>query len=262
MGGIPSKPDPSKHLEIIGAGYSRTGTASMQYALQKLLDGPVLHGATHLLSREDAFSRKWVEILKAREEGDKERELKVMRDVFGGYVACTDSPTLMLLPELLELYPNAKVVLVTRNRTTWYKSFEPVLANASAWFLPYLTAISPGLRWFPTIMQFWKADTDALLARYGRSGDYEHLIEVHNQWVMETVPKDKLLVMSLDEGWEPLCKFLGKPIPGEPFPRTNDAEAADRIAKWVFLKLLLRWIGLFSVIGGGYKLGMQVLKHR
>jgi hypothetical protein len=42
MGGIPSKPgDPSRPLEVIGAGFSRTGTMSMQLALEELLRGPV-----------------------------------------------------------------------------------------------------------------------------------------------------------------------------------------------------------------------------
>ena len=57
MGGTPSVPrDSSQKLKVIGAGYSRTGTVSMQLALEKLLDGPVMHGGTHVLSREDGMS--------------------------------------------------------------------------------------------------------------------------------------------------------------------------------------------------------------
>ena len=50
MGGVPSKPDPSKSLQVIGAGFSRTGTVSMQLALEILLDGPVQHGGTSAVS--------------------------------------------------------------------------------------------------------------------------------------------------------------------------------------------------------------------
>lgn len=54
MGGVPSKPgDAATQLQVIGAGYSRTGTASMQLALEKVLQGPVMHGGTHILWRED-----------------------------------------------------------------------------------------------------------------------------------------------------------------------------------------------------------------
>ena len=50
MGGAHSIPtDPSRTIQVIGAGYSRTGTVSMKLALTKLLDGPVIHGGTQIL---------------------------------------------------------------------------------------------------------------------------------------------------------------------------------------------------------------------
>lgn len=57
MGGVPSVPkDPNRTLQVIGAGYSRTGTSSMALALEKLLDGPVCHGGSQMLGREDSMS--------------------------------------------------------------------------------------------------------------------------------------------------------------------------------------------------------------
>jgi hypothetical protein len=57
MGATPSVPkDSTRTLQIIGAGYSRTGTLSMAFALEKLLDGPVMHGGSQLLGREDGMS--------------------------------------------------------------------------------------------------------------------------------------------------------------------------------------------------------------
>jgi hypothetical protein len=57
MGGIPSVPrDRTRTLKVIGAGYSRTGTLSMAMALERLLDGPVMHGGSQLLGREDGTS--------------------------------------------------------------------------------------------------------------------------------------------------------------------------------------------------------------
>lgn len=54
MGGAYSVPtDPSRTVQVIGAGYSRTGTSSMQIALSKLLNGPVIHGGTQLLEGTD-----------------------------------------------------------------------------------------------------------------------------------------------------------------------------------------------------------------
>jgi hypothetical protein len=39
-------------------------------------------------------------------------------------------------------------------------------------------------------------------------------------------------VIGVGQGWEPLCAFLGVPIPEEPFLRTNDRqEFADRVRR-------------------------------
>ena len=42
--------------------------------------------------------------------------------------------------------------------------------------------------------------------------------------VQATVPADKLLVYQPGDGWEPLCEFLGKPMPDEEYPRVNSTE--------------------------------------
>ena len=41
----------------------------------------------------------------------------------------------------------------------------------------------------------------------------------------QDIPADRLLVMEIGQGWEPLCEFLGVPVPDEPFPRSNDRQA-------------------------------------
>ena len=55
----------------------------------------------------------------------------------------------------------------------------------------------------------------------------------HNLYVKSEVPEEDLLVWNVKEGWEPLCKFLGKPIPEKPFPhdnKTGDMEFIDKYA--------------------------------
>jgi hypothetical protein len=46
----------------------------------------------------------------------------------------------------------------------------------------------------------------------------------HNEAVKSAIPADQLLVFEVKDGWEPLCDFLGKPVPSDPFPRTNSKE--------------------------------------
>ncbi|CAK8690869.1 unnamed protein product [Clavelina lepadiformis] len=43
----------------------------------------------------------------------------------------------------------------------------------------------------------------------------------NNMYCAQRAPKDKLLVYNVKEGWEPLCAFLGKEVPREPFPHRN-----------------------------------------
>jgi Sulfotransferase domain len=61
MGQQPSMPtDLSKEVRVIGAGFSRTGTTSLALALEKLLQGPVCHGGTTLLLREEGMARIFI----------------------------------------------------------------------------------------------------------------------------------------------------------------------------------------------------------
>jgi hypothetical protein len=67
--------------------------------------------------------------------------------------------------------------------------------------------------------------------------------------VIETVPEEKLLVMDIKEGWEPLCKFLGKPIPSEPFPHVNESDAVKVFGQRLLLKFALVWLAILSIVG-------------
>jgi hypothetical protein len=42
--------------------------------------------------------------------------------------------------------------------------------------------------------------------------------------VKAAIPAERLLVHSAKDGWEPLCAFLGVPVPEGDYPRTNSKE--------------------------------------
>jgi hypothetical protein len=67
--------------------------------------------------------------------------------------------------------------------------------------------------------------------------------------VKAMVPKERLLIMNLNEGWEPLCNFLDIPVPNEPLPRSNDAEAAERAAREIVGKVFRIWVGIITTSG-------------
>lgn len=75
------------------------------------------------------------------------------------------------------------------------------------------------------------------------------------------VPKERLLEWYIDDGWEPLCKFLGKPVPPPdvPFPHANAANGGWKSReeqcnkRWVdqaFLNLIMGGLGLILLVCG------------
>jgi len=70
-------------------------------------------------------------------------------------------------------------------------------------------------------------------------------VDFFNKWVSEVqefVPRDRLLVFEVKDGWKPLCDFLGLPQPEEPFPNVNDSESMKR--KYKMMKLVPRMLVL------------------
>ncbi|KAK9779754.1 hypothetical protein SCAR479_03361 [Seiridium cardinale] len=249
MGAAPSIPrDPSRKLEIIDMGYSRTATMSFSMAFETILHGPSMHGGTQMFNRDDAYCKKISLLYKYKREGDRARLMKTLQEVIGGFVGCSDCPMIHFLPELMELYPDAKVVLVTRDPERWWQSFavfgdENVKTEwAKTLFKIFLSPV-PGARWFPATTQGFEEE---LLRTHGVKQQGKDFLEKHNAWVREQVPKDKLLEMDLAGGWQPLCKFLGKPVPDEPFPRANDREARDKFMKHKVLQASIAWIAILS----------------
>ena len=73
------------------------------------------------------------------------------------------------------------------------------------------------VEWFPAHWSVftWQRQNEILIPYLEAMGDR---YEAHNRRVKEVVPEDRLLVWNIKDGWEPLCKFLGKPVPDAPIP--------------------------------------------
>ncbi|CZR53860.1 uncharacterized protein PAC_03742 [Phialocephala subalpina] len=126
MGGVASIPtDPSRKVQVISAGYSRTGTVTMSLALAKLLDGPILHGGTQILVRDDGkvddddnicgkidivpdYCSTWIKAYEARHAGSKETTLKLVRKATAGFVGTADLPPSDFMLEMVEPYPETQ----------------------------------------------------------------------------------------------------------------------------------------------------------
>jgi hypothetical protein len=74
-------------------------------------------------------------------------------------------------------------------------------------------------------------------------------MDEHNQYAKDVTPPTSFYMVELGDGWAPLCKILGKPIPDTPFPRANDTEALKGLTSQIFMEAGSRWAGIISVIG-------------
>jgi hypothetical protein len=200
-------------LDVIGVGWGRTGTLSTKLALERLGLGPC-HHMLEVFGSDPGHVRAWRAVARGEQvEFDR---------LYAGYRAAVDWPTVAFWRQLIDAYPEAKVLLTRRDPDDWYESFEATIRHG-------IPPEHPGE----------DDDTAAMLHEVlvrhsfgGELGGREQLIrryEEHVAEVIATVPDDRLLVWSVTEGWPRLCRFLGVDVPDEPFPRTNDREEFGEI---------------------------------
>lgn len=95
---------------VIGAGIGRTGTNSLKKALEIIYDKPCYHLKEIYLNHHDHI-HKWIEIdKKLNDPNDPKLDRESVYKLLDGYVATVDHPTCAYFKELLEIYPNAKVI--------------------------------------------------------------------------------------------------------------------------------------------------------
>lgn len=148
MGAAASYPvNPNERPQVICIGYQRTGTFSTSLALEELGYGPCSHGGSQLVCREDDFLRKFSHMYDMAEKGSRAELLKAVEAVSKGFLSISDAPYNQFVEELVELYPEAKFVLLTRDQEAWWKSIEPVFQSAQPTWLSWYLLPAPGWRW-------------------------------------------------------------------------------------------------------------------
>lgn len=203
-----SKKQDGMGLKIIGAGFGRTGTQSLQRAIEMLGFGPCHH--MYEVRQSPRLTAIWQAIA---EGGPAEWET-----VFAGYESTVDWPSSAYWQEISAHYPQAKVILTLRDPAQWYDSMLQTIvpsATVGAELDP-----DPNGRAGSALIR--KVALEGIFQ--GRIGDRAFALqrfEDHRKEVTATIPPERLLVMDVREGWAPLCAFLGVPVPDHPFPSGN-----------------------------------------
>ncbi len=194
-------------LRVVGAGLGRTGTNSLQLALQELLGAPCYHmlevfgHPDHIALWHDAVNGKPPE----------------WETIMHGYRAAVDWPVCAFWRELAELNPDAVILLSTR-------------ANASEWWTSADNTIFQAMRGDPGDDNPMMAEHHAMAVdmlekrftpKWRDAAEAQRAYDAHNAAVRRDAPAGRLVEWQPGDGWEPLCRALGVHVPNVPFPHVN-----------------------------------------
>jgi len=253
----------SETMLVIGPGFGRTGTSSFIAAMNRI---GLKSYHMSAVSKTPGHLDLWLEYTQALEEGNPAKKAdEIMHSMStNGFNATSSMPACYLYKDLMERYPNARVVLTVRgdgDGLAWAKSVKSSigLLRKAVERVPF--------RWVPKVQRF-KDLMDWIFAQRGVYFDENlelsdtDLADAYNGWVAEvkaTVPEEKLLVFAAQNGWKPLCDFLSPLnsdieencqeifVSGEPYPRINEKTQVRRL------------IGVLTAVSTAFEYGPYVL---
>lgn len=185
---------------------------STKVALQQLGFGPCLHMIDLMAANQDlvqtfhdAYVGKDVDWSQALSEWE----------------ATVDWPGCTFYKQLMDVFPEAPVILNVRDPESWYKSMNDTIYDGAMKLedMPEMRD-RPATKMIKAVV--WDGDMKGDFPN--KQGSIEIFLR-HNEEVKNYVPADRLLIFDVKQGWEPLCSFLGVPVPAEPFPHANDTES-------------------------------------
>ncbi len=206
-------------MKLIGAGLPRTATTTQMIALE-MLGLPAYH-MRDMMADPTTSIPQW----RAAFEGNGDWDT-----LFAGKESIVDWPGSYHWRELMDVYPDAKVLLSVRSPESWVESMHNTIAQI--WFgdtlMHHLSRAQYHVdplyaSWLDLLKDMW-TKADIMVSSNADPAEMAAGMERWNQDVIDSVPADRLLVWNPKDGWEPLCELLGLDVPSEPMPNVNDTE--------------------------------------
>ena len=187
-------------LKIVGSGLGRTGTKSMQTALNMLGFGPC-HHMVEVFAHPESVPL-WIEAGHGRPDWDK---------IFADYRSMVDYPGAYYWRSLATHFSDAKVLHTVRDPDKWFDSTQATIFAPGS---PVTQDDGPLAAFFQSFTKDFRPHMHdrAYMIDYFRR---------HTEDVKRTIAPERLLVYEVGQGWAPLCKFLGVPVPDAPYPSEN-----------------------------------------
>lgn len=253
-----------KPMRVLVLGMCRTGTTSISTALRKLGYTPhqmreVLINPKELLLWHEAINTT---LLPPQDRPASQRNLppygkSEFDKLLADYDVVMDLPGCVFAEQLIAAYPDAKVILTTRDYAAWERSMKESIWCLCTWRLFALvryfgiTKMAPLTRLMHSVFRVHNGNT------YG-GPQSRKAYERHYDTVRSAVPKEQLLEIDPDEiDWRPLCRFLNKDVPSEPYPKMNEEQAMRKNlnkAWWSMIEYMILSIAmplgvvLFSIV--------------
>ncbi|CAL8576263.1 hypothetical protein XPA_002152 [Xanthoria parietina] len=204
-------------VKVLIMGMPRSGTMSLVAALKQLGYTPYDFIDRFILGHMPL----WTQALRAKFLGQGKPWAKAELDrVVQGFDCVLDVPCPFFTEEFLAAYPDSVVILNKRDPDPWLASMNSTLFHVFSWpSWPLLAKLDPGFAgvWYTHYLLTW----DIFCSNdHGEKCKQKYL--EHYDYVRRVTPKERLLEYEVQEGWEPLCRFLGKEVPAGDFPDVND----------------------------------------
>jgi hypothetical protein len=208
-------------MKLIGAGLPRTATTTQMIALE-MLGLPCYHMRDMMADPETSVPQ-WRKAF----EGDGDWD-----EIFAGKESTVDWPAAYHWRELMDVYPDAQVLLSVRSADSWVRSMGDTITQIfyGDTLMHHLARaqynVDPGYAaWIDLLTEMnFGEERGAWAGTNGEPAAMAEAMERWNQTVIDTVPAERLLVWDPKDGWEPLCQFLDVPVPETPLPHVNDTE--------------------------------------
>ena len=212
-------------MKVFGAGFGRTGTMSLKFALEKLRIGPCYH-MREVVSRPSHI-KLWYDISRGEHPN--------WNRLFSGFNSAVDFPVCLFYKQLINIFPEAKFILTLRDFDTWYISTANTIYKVPSILPDWFERVVYPIRMF-IVMQVNLIWVGLFKNNFSDRESTKLVYYEHIESVKKIIPADKLLIYNVEEGWEPLCEFLDVDVPDIPFPKVNNT--AEMLRNFAIIKML------------------------
>ena len=220
--------------------------------------------ARHALWKERQ-ARRWVDILSislARIQdpanhtvSETQRQKYLLAQQYEGFAAIIDAPSILYAKELRELYPDAMVIVTTRDEDQWLKSFESTAGLLKRPWLGVQLWLVPGMRhWTHSMDVMARGRWKELYHTKGEARTGKEVYARHMDYLRRELGDD-IHFFNVKDGWGPLCELLEVDVPDTAFPHANDGVAIQQEVTRAIRFGLILWgaivggiIGMISLI--------------